>query len=464
MIFVYQYRIYPTYQQKIELNYWLRVAQYWYNRQLGERFDWWDMNRCNINSCPLVTSIASVKEKPSRYGQQSQLPALKKDYQFVKSTNEYLDFSRVPANTLQAVCKHVEDTFSRFVKGDKNGNKSGKPRFKSKNRFRTLQFTGGQKGKFTSTGYYGQYQITKKFGSLKVRMHRPIPDDSKIKTSSITKKADGWYLNVTLDDPTIPDIPKDDATWENSLGIDAVLKDDVYLALSNGDVVKSAKPLRTNAKKLAQVSRAKQLAKRASKKRRRLAKRQSKIHQKIARQRKQHRYDTCQRIIDSGAKVIFVENLNLKGLSKKNKAKPDGEGGYLPNGQSAKSGLNKSWFDAAFGMFFDTLTAVAGKAGVSVVKVNPAYTSKVLSYRNEIVFNDVSVREYYDEKLGLYVDRDVNAALNIKQRGLQVYPLPKKTPKQGTVKIMRDLDSSIVTAMIDVLKSMNQAHSYTRQG
>ena len=362
MIFVYQYRIYPTYQQKTELNYWLRICRYWYNRQLGERFDWWDMNRCNINSCPLVTSITPVKEKPSRYSQQSQLPALKKEYQFVKITNENLDFSRVPANTLQAVCKHVEDTFNKFVKGDKNGKKSGKPRFKSKKRFRTLRFTGGQKGKFLTTGYCGEYQITKKFGCLKVRIHRPIPEGSKIKTSSITKKADGWYLNVTLDDPTIPDTPKDDANWDNSIGIDAVLKDDVYLALSNGDVIKSAKPFRTNANKLAKVSRAKQLAKKRSKKRKILAKRESKIHQKISRQRKQHRYDTCHRIINSGAKTIFVESLNLKGLSKRNKAKSDGKGGYLPNGQSLKSGLNKSWSDAAFGMFFDTLTAVAEKA------------------------------------------------------------------------------------------------------
>ena len=99
-----------------------------------------------------------------------------------------------------------------------------------------------------------------------------------------------------------------------------------------------------------------------------------------------------------------------------------------------------------------------------MVKVNPAYTSKVLSYRNEVVFDDVSIREYYDEELGLAIDRDVNAALNIKQRGLRVYPLPKKTRKQGGIKIQRDLDDSIVTAMIDVFRSMNQAHIYTRQG
>ena len=132
MIYVYQYKIYPTTNQALELNYWLRVGQYWYNRQLGERFDWWDMNRCKINSCPLVTSIAAVKEKPNRYGQQAQLPSLKKEYQFVRSTSELLDFSRVPANTLQGICKQVEDTFNRFIKGYKNDKKSGRPRFKSK--------------------------------------------------------------------------------------------------------------------------------------------------------------------------------------------------------------------------------------------------------------------------------------------------------------------------------------------
>ena len=110
MIYVYQYKIYPTPRQTLELNYWLRVGQYWYKRQLGECFDWWDMNRCNISSCPLVTSIAQVKEKPNCYGQQGQLPSLKRDYQFVKSTSELLDFPHVPANKLQAVCKQIEDT------------------------------------------------------------------------------------------------------------------------------------------------------------------------------------------------------------------------------------------------------------------------------------------------------------------------------------------------------------------
>ena len=60
----------------------------------------------------------------------------------------------------------------------------------------------------------------------------------------------------------------------------------------------------------------------------------------------------------------------------------------FPNGQSAKSGLNQSWLDAAFGQFFSTLTHIAEKPGAVVVENNPAYTSQILSYRDEFVFTD----------------------------------------------------------------------------
>ncbi|BBD69348.1 putative transposase IS605 family protein [Nostoc commune NIES-4072] len=40
MLLNYQYRAYPNTNQKLELNYWLRVCRYWYNKQLGDRFDW----------------------------------------------------------------------------------------------------------------------------------------------------------------------------------------------------------------------------------------------------------------------------------------------------------------------------------------------------------------------------------------------------------------------------------------
>jgi putative transposase len=58
--------------------------------------------------------------------------------------------------------------------------------------------------------------------------------------------------------------------------------------------------------------------------------------------------------------------------------------------------------------------------------VNPAYTSQLLSYRDELVFTDCGIREYWDEKESLWVDRDVNAPINLKRVGLELFPTIKR--------------------------------------
>ena len=122
------------------LNQWRRTGQYWYNKQLGDRFDWWEHNRCAVNSCPLTCSIAEPKERPNYYSQKKQLPILKQDYTTVGWSHEQLDFSDIPAWTMQDISKRANKAFERFVVGDKNGKRSGKPRFKSESSFKTLAF------------------------------------------------------------------------------------------------------------------------------------------------------------------------------------------------------------------------------------------------------------------------------------------------------------------------------------
>jgi putative transposase len=75
----YQYQFYPDTKQKLELSHWLRICRYWYNRQVGERFDWWEMNRTAVNACPLVTSISAPARQPNYYSQKQQLPIIKQD-------------------------------------------------------------------------------------------------------------------------------------------------------------------------------------------------------------------------------------------------------------------------------------------------------------------------------------------------------------------------------------------------
>jgi len=51
--------------------------------------------------------------------------------------------------------------------------------------------------------------------------------------------------------------------------------------------------------------------------------------------------------------------LKLKNLIRRNKAKLDSDGNYLPNGQASKSGMNKSWLDAGHGQFIQILEWLA---------------------------------------------------------------------------------------------------------
>ena len=437
MKYTYQYRILPTTNQKITLNRWLRVCRFWFNRQLGERFQWWEQNRCAVNSCPLICHLPELKEKPNYYSQKKQLPILKKDVVTVQWSKEKLDLSEVPSLTLQEVCKRVDKAFSRYISGDSNGKRSGKPRFKSSNRFRSMVFEGGGLSIHScSVGKKYLYLKTPKIGLIKVRMHRYLPDGAILKQAQIIKKADGWYVNLRLDDPTIPKFNKDKivANWDNSTGLDAVLYEDDYLATSDGKKLSSLKSLRKSEARLAQISQRKANKKKGSKSRRKLAKRESREHQRIARARKDHAYSTAHKLLKTGKKVFFHEKLNLKGLSRKNKPVQDDNGKYLPNGQSAKSGLNKSWSDAAFGQFFSIFNYIAEKAGVAVIEINPAYTSQLLPYRDEFVFTDCSIREYWDEIEQVSVDRDISAAINIKRVGLDEFPTIKR--RKGKIVIV----------------------------
>jgi len=93
---------------------------------------------------------------------------------------------------------------------------------------------------------------------------------------------------MTLEDSTIPELAPDQVipTWNNSIGLDAVLHENVYLATSEGEKLPSLKPLRKNQAKLDRTSKARNKRQRGSRSRRKLAKREARQHQRIARSRR----------------------------------------------------------------------------------------------------------------------------------------------------------------------------------
>ena len=404
MRIAYQYRLQPTYEQRFQMSRWLDMLRCQYNWMLSDRFDWWEMNRTPVNACPLGASIAEPREQPNYYGQKRSLVLLKAERPWYKE---------IHSQVLQDMVKRVNLAFERFIKGDSSGKRSGKPRFKGKNRYRTFTFP-----QASHDWLEGNWVTLPKIGRVKFICHRPLPEGFLLKTVAVSLKADGWYITFSLEDKSVPENPMPEVvpSEANSLGVDAGLE--YFIACSDGTTKMPPKFYRQSEERLAKLQAKRDARAKGSKARRKLNAKIAKWHQRIARQRRQWHFETAQELIDK-AEVIFVEDLKVSNMARRNKPKQGEDGAFLPNGQSAKSGLNKSFADAGIAGFLnEILPYKAVKAGRLVVKVNPAGTSQHCANCLNRVPKELSDRWHECPHCGASRPRDVNSGILIKKVGL----------------------------------------------
>ena len=110
------------------------------------------------------------------------------------------------------------------------------------------------------------------------------------------------------------------------------------------------------------------------------------------------------------------EDIKTGKLTRKPKPKQDEHGTYFPNGATAKGGLNKSILDAGWGTFVQMCAYKAAWAGRTLITVDPRFTSQVCSGCGQVRKKDLSER-WHSCDCGTELDRDVNAAINILERG-----------------------------------------------
>jgi putative transposase len=138
--------------------------------------------------------LPKLRDNPSFYSQKKQLPIIKEDLVKVSYSGELLDLKSVPSQTLQDVSKRVDLAFTRFLAGDSNGSRSGKPRFKNTARYRTIKIEGQAITVERTEEDWLFLSFAKLKGWVKVRLHRPLPDGFTLKNALLTNKADGWYI------------------------------------------------------------------------------------------------------------------------------------------------------------------------------------------------------------------------------------------------------------------------------
>lgn len=187
---------------------------------------------------------------------------------------------------------------------------------------------------------------------------------------------------------------KPDFNVDNIIGIDVGLID--FYVGSDNTRIAAPKYLRKAERKLKSAQRKVSRRNKGSNRRKKAIQKLGKQHKKVADTRKDFHFKTANTLLNN-YDVVAVEKLNIKGL--------------------AVGRLAKSVNDAGWGQFISILSNKAENAGLKVIAVNPNGTSQECSNCGTKVKKPLSQRMHNCPVCYASLCRDLNASINIKNRG-----------------------------------------------
>ena len=375
--FTYRFKIKPSKKQVQQIEQYLDICRGVYNYAHNERLAWLKSRKSNIDLCSIISEYIIPADMPfPGYNKQAKnLTQAKKKLTHLKLVN---------AQCLQQVLKRLDKAWSDFFKMPERGF----PRFKSKNRFRSLVFP--QLGKNCLDN--DRVKLPS-IGWVKIRRSREYPTGFTPKQFQIVKKASGYYLMITFQSlETVPD----PIAGKTSIGIDAGIES--FLATTT-ELIKSPKFLRGQLKKLQILQRRLKKKTKGSNNWLKLQNKVALFHEKIANTRRDWHFKLAHYLCDR-ADNIFVEDINFKSWSKGLFCK-----------QSLDSGIG--------GFINEILPFVCWKRGKFYLKVNKDGTSQECSKCGKHTGKKaLSERVHICQHCNHTESRDINSAKVIMQRGL----------------------------------------------
>jgi putative transposase len=385
----YKFLLRPTRNQVEALEACLEDTRQLYNAALEERREAWRKDK----RVTFYTQDAQLKEiraaNPEQYGRWS-------------FTSE------------RAAVRRLDKAFQAFFRRVKAGETPGYPRFKGHGRWDSIEWPDHGNGcKWDSVPHPNVTRVyLQGIGHIRVHQHRPVK--GRVKTVAVKREGSRWFVVLSCDD--VPAVPLEPTGAV--IGIDMGVAS--FLTASDGTHVSNPRHLAASADRLTVAQQALSRKKRGSSRRRKAVARVAALHGKVRRSRLDHAHKTALTLVRDND-VIVHEALKVANMTKRAKPKPDPgtEGGFLPNGAAAKTGLNKSINDAGWGIFLSVLCGKAESAGRTVVAVDPRHTSQRCAQCGHVAAgNRVTQAGFRCLACGHEAHADVNAAINILRAGL----------------------------------------------
>lgn len=352
-------RIYPNEEQEVLFAKTFGCSRFAYNKMLELKSKHYD------------ETGKDLKITPAR---------LKPEYSFLKEVDS-LALSNAQLN--------LQSAFKSFFKG-----KTGYPNFKKKRAAQTYT-TNNQNG---TISIIDNHIKLPKVGLIKIKLHRQIPDDWRIKSVTVCRNSCyKYYASILFEF----DYDVQPHSINNAVGLDYSMHE-LYLS-SDGEFANYPKFYRASQAKLAKaqkrLSRCKKYSENYYKQKLAVAK----IHEKIANQRKDFLHKLSRKITNS-YDVVCIEDLDMHAMA-----------------QALNFG--KSVSDNGWGMFTNFLDYKLSFEGKYLVKIDKWFpssqTCNVCGYKNSAT-KDLSVRYWTCPVCNTAHDRDINAAINIKNEGLRL--------------------------------------------
>jgi putative transposase len=355
----YRYRIYPTKGQRAALAAHLRFACDLYNAALEQRREAWKAKRpmAYATQCRELAQICAAGDGPSGMSYSAMRDPLWR----------------------------IERSFQNFIRRSQAGQKPGLPRFRSWRRYNVLSWGGCWAVKNRRLSLPG-------IGHVKVKWHRQLPTARTLCTVTVRRHADRWYACIVL---AMPMASRPRTADKPAVGVDLGIQN--FAALSTGKIIAGPRAYRSAAKDLRRAQRRVSRRVRGSMRRQKASLSVARLHERIRNLRMNHAHQLSRQLVAEFG-LIAVENLLIRDMGR---------------GSFAKDARDQGW-----AQFLRLLGYKAEEAGVRVVPVPPAGTTRRCSECGSSVPKPLSERSHKCADCGLVLDRDVNAARNILRLGM----------------------------------------------
>ena len=316
--------------------------------------------------------------------------SLKKSFNGIKK-EQFPWVMEVTKYAAQEPFLEVQDAFTRFFK------KQNKyPKFKKKNKSKDSFYVGGDQLKLKENKIW-----VPNLGF--VRMKELLRFEGKINSATFSRHGTKWFVSIQVDAPHAP-IKKPEK--DRIVGVDLGIKS--LLVTSDGHEFAAILPLKSELKKLRREQRKLSKKIRLAKKEGRRPSEGKNIKKQKTKVSKRHYKVFCKRddalhkitsFLTSNYTSIAIEDLHVKGMVKNHN-------------------LARSIHDAGFGKLRSQIEYKAKKKGVTVILINRFFPSSKTCYQCKHIKKELSLSErvFHCENCGYTQDRDLNAALNIREQ------------------------------------------------